>query len=48
MILQIRLLIIISFALVSCNTGNLTVVTDLPRTLSEASGIEKANNSALI
>jgi hypothetical protein len=48
MILQIRLLIIISFALVSCNTGNLTVVTDLPRTLSEASGIEKVNNSAFI
>jgi hypothetical protein len=48
MILQIRLLIIISFALVSCNTGNLTVVTDLPRTLSEASGIEKVNNSDFI
>jgi hypothetical protein len=47
MILQIRLLII-SFALVSCNTGNLTVVTDLPRTLSEASGIEKVNNSPFI
>jgi hypothetical protein len=33
---------------VSCNTGNLVVVSDLPKSLHEASGIEKLNNSDLI
>lgn len=34
--------------LVGCNTGNLEVITDLPRLLNEASGIEKLNGSNLI
>ena len=33
---------------VGCNTGNLVVISDLPKSLHEASGIEKLNNSDLI
>jgi len=41
----LSLLILINF---SCNTGNLTVIADLPPTLDEVSGIEILPNSNLI
>ena len=34
--------------LLACDTGNLNVVTNLPRSLHEASGIEKLNDSELL
>ncbi|PTM11957.1 MAG: hypothetical protein DA407_00300 [Bacteroidetes bacterium] len=40
----ITILILLIFA---CDTGDLTVVTDLPRVLSEVSGIEKVNKFEL-
>ncbi|GAA4888452.1 hypothetical protein GCM10023311_10450 [Flaviramulus aquimarinus] len=42
--------LLISFFLMvsSCDTGNLTVIIDLPKTLNEVSGTETINNSNLI
>tara|TARA_R110000868_G_scaffold115383_7_gene308107 strand:+ start:13234 stop:14076 length:843 start_codon:yes stop_codon:yes gene_type:complete len=41
---------LLSFFLISssCNTGNLKIIADLPKTLNEASGIEKTIDSDLI
>jgi len=43
-----KILSLFGVLLLGCNTGNLDVITDLPRSLHEASGIEKLNNSDLI
>ena len=43
-----RLLSILLLATMSCDTGNLTVVADLPKALNEVSGIETVSNSDLI
>lgn len=48
MILKILKLSAILLLFTSCDLGNLTVIADLPRSLSEASGIEKIANSELI
>jgi len=43
-----KVLIFLFLLIYSCDTGNLTIVTDLPRTLDEVSGTETVSNSDLI
>ena len=43
-----KLITLLSLLIIACDTGNLTVVADLPRALSEASGIENVNNSEFL
>lgn len=43
-----KLLLCLFFITGSCNTGNLKVIADLPKTLSEVSGTETTANSKLI
>ena len=43
-----KLIALFYIGLLSCDTGNLRIVTDLPHTLNEASGIEKVANSNLL
>lgn len=43
-----KLIALFYIGLLSCDTGNLSVVTNLPRSLSEASGLEKVANSNLL
>lgn len=43
-----KILSLFCLLLVGCETGNVNIIADLPRTLHEASGIEKLNNSDFI
>ena len=43
-----KLIALIYISLLSCDTGNLTVIADLPRSLNEASGLEKTSHSDLL
>ena len=45
---NIPLLFTILFLTASCNTGKLTVISDLPTSLEETSAIEKCTNSDLL
>ena len=40
-----KLIPFLSFLYFSCNTGNLTIIAELPETLNEVSGIEQTSNS---
>ena len=43
-----KLLIFLFLIISSCDTGNLSVITDLPKTLNEVSGTETTSNTELI
>ena len=43
-----KLIALIYISLLSCDTGNLAVIADLPRSLNEASGLEKTDYSDLL
>ena len=43
-----RIAVILCFIIAACNTGNLVVITDIPYTLREVSGIDLAESSDLI
>lgn len=43
-----KLIALFYIFLLACDTGNLKVVTDLPRSLNEASGLEKTTHSELL
>ncbi len=43
-----KLIALIYISFLSCDTGNLTVIANLPRTLNEASGLEKTAYSELL
>lgn len=43
-----KLIVLSYILLIACNTGNLTIIADLPMSLKEASGLEKTPNSNLL
>lgn len=46
--LQLKNILLLSITLISCNTGKLEVIADLPNNLKEASAIEKVAHSDLL